>query len=411
MEQHLLSSFLVIGVNYKKSNSIIRSQFALTKVQIKTLLNQAKVAGVPALFVVSTCNRTELYTYQPYYKTVVGLLAHLTHNSVEDFQAHAFKKTAIHAVEHLLEVSTGLDSQILGDYEIVGQIKQAYAMAKEAGTVDTFLDRHISIALQCSKKVKTETRISSGTTSVAFAAIQFLKGHFSSLHHKKIVLVGTGKIGGHTCKNLLDYTDAASITLINRTEAKAVIMANELDVATLPFEQLSQGLSGADIIIVSTAGINPLITADLLPAHKEQLLIDLSIPNNIHPHCGTMPDKKLVSVDDLASINDATLEARQQEVPLARTIIKEHLEQFEEWLQVRKHAPFISATRNRLINMGQCDMFKTYTLATPLLFVQHPMEQKMQKAIRHLAKNIKEQNKGGCNVIEAINHFMTPTAN
>ncbi|MES2773548.1 MAG: glutamyl-tRNA reductase [Bacteroidota bacterium] len=410
MEQYLLSSFLVTGVTYRKSNSFVRSKFAITKEQQQQLLVQAKLAGVQGLFIVSTCNRTELYTYQQYHKIVVQLLLQFTGNSLEAYQEHFFTKTALAAASHLLQVSTGLDSQILGDYEIVGQLKQSFAAAREAGTIDTFLDRCISNSLQCSKKVKTDTKISSGTTSVAFAAVQFLNQHFTSVVNKKIVLLGTGKIGSHTCKNLLDYTDAASITLINRTATKALVLASQLGLETLPYQQLPLALAQADIIIVSTADNSPLVTPMLLPEGKEQLLIDLSIPNNIDTACGAMPCKRLINVDELATIADATLAARRMEIPMAEAIIHDHLEQFTDWLSARKHAPYIAAARHHLLGMENCNMFKNYKKTNPHLFVHYPMKQKVQRSIKHLAENINRENRGGCHVIEAINHFITPSS-
>ncbi|MEO7312741.1 MAG: glutamyl-tRNA reductase [Chitinophagaceae bacterium] len=408
MEQHLLSSFLVTGVTFRKSNSVTRSKFALNKDQVAAFLMEAKRLGVQGLMIISTCNRTEFYTYQPYHKLVVQLLSDFTGNSSEDFYQHSFKKKAGDAIHHLLEVSTGLDSQILGDYEIVGQIKQAYAIAKKAGTIDTFLDRLVSASLQCSKKVKTETRISSGTTSVAFASINFLKQHYTWLVNKKIVLIGTGKIGTHACKNLLDYTDAASITLINRTDEKAIELASQLNLSTVPFQELPQAVAEADIIIVSTAGTNPLITPELLPAGKEQVLIDLSIPNNIDPDCGSMAGKRLINVDGLSTISDATLASRRMEIPLAQAIIEEHFVLFMDWLIMRRHAPYIAAAKHQLLFLEQCDLFQNYSKTQPLLFVHHPMEQKVQRTIKQLAENIKKENRGGCHVIDAINHFITP---
>ncbi len=411
MEQHLLSSFLVTGVTFRKANSVTRSKFALTKEQVILFLQQANLLGVQSLFFISTCNRTEFYTYQVYQKVVIGLLSCFTGNSEEDFNQHCFNKKADEAIQHLLEVSAGLDSQILGDYEIVGQIKQSYAIAQKAATIDTYLDKLISIALQCSKKVKTDTKISSGTTSVSFAAIRFLKEQSNGLANKKIVLIGTGKIGTHTCKNLLDYTDAAAVTLINRTDSKAIELASKLQLSALPYSQLHTAISGADIIIVSTADTNPLITPQLLPANKEQVLIDLSIPNNIHPDCGIVPNKRLVNVDELSTIGDATLASRREEIPIAAAIIKEHIGLFMEWLNMRRHAPYIAAAKNQLLGLEKCNMFKNYTKTQPLLFINHPIEQKVQKSIKHLAENIKKENRGGCHVLEAINYFITPGPN
>lgn len=411
MEQHLLSSLIVTGVTFRKTNSVTRSKFAIPKGQLESFLQEAQSLGVPSIFVLSTCNRTEFYTYQPYYKLVVQLLSKYTGTSIEEFNEHNFILKATDAVMHLMQVSTGLDSQILGDYEIVSQIKQSCAIARNCGTIDTFLDKLISTALQCSKKVKTETQLSSGTTSVAFAAISFLKEHGGSLATKKIVLIGTGKIGRHTCKNLLDYTDAGNVTLINRTDATAEELASQLNLITLPYSQLPEAVNQADIIIVSTAGTSPIIFPSLLPQQKEQILIDLSIPNNIHPACGMLPNKLLVNVDGLSAINDATLELRQREVPMAENIIEDHITLFLEWLNMRKHAPYIAIAKLQLMGLEQCNIFKRYSSTQHKLFVPYPMKQRVEKTIRHLAENIRKEDRGGCHIIDAINYFITPSSN
>jgi glutamyl-tRNA reductase len=183
-----------------------------------------------------------------------------------------------------------LDSQILGDYEIVGQMKVAVKFAKEHGFVGGFTERLFNTVLQSSKAIKNETALSGGTISVSFAAIQFIKEQTANTSDKKIVLLGTGKIGRNTCKNLMDYFDTKNITLINRTDFKATALAAELGIlCTAPYANLQEEVDAADIVIVAT---NARKSGD----HQRKpctgcgpkLLIDLSIPNNIEPAVGLL---------------------------------------------------------------------------------------------------------------------------
>ena len=184
--------------------------------------------GIKELFVLSTCNRTEIYGFAENAANLCELLCTQTQGSLANFIEMSYIKNGRQAIEHLFDVAAGLDSQILGDYEIIGQIKQSVKFSKQNNFIGAYLERMVNGVLQSSKAIKNTTELSGGTVSVSFAAIQYIKEHITNLADKKILLLGTGKIGRNTCKNLVDYLQTKNITLINRTETKAAELATEL---------------------------------------------------------------------------------------------------------------------------------------------------------------------------------------
>ncbi|HET9824316.1 MAG TPA: glutamyl-tRNA reductase, partial [Chitinophagaceae bacterium] len=223
-----ISKFWIAGINYKKTDAAIRGQFAIQTDQYKNILNEGLASGLNELFVLSTCNRTEIYGFADDASQLVELVTSQTAGNRETFGELAYIKNGRDAIQHLFYVSAGLDSQILGDYEIVGQIKAAIKFAKENGCINGSLDRLVNTVLQSSKAIKNQTELSGGTVSVSFAAVQYIREHVPAVADKKILLLGTGKIGKTTCKNLVHYLKTTNITLINRTEERAAELAKEL---------------------------------------------------------------------------------------------------------------------------------------------------------------------------------------
>ncbi len=216
-----INHFFVTGINYKKTDAAIRSQYAVSNSVYESILCSASHKGLRELFVISTCNRTEIYGVTDDVQHLVQLLCSETNGNEATFKQLAYVKQGYDAIEHLWQVAAGLDSQILGDYEIVGQLKLAVKFAKERGFVGTFTDRLINGALQASKAVRSQTQISGGTISVSFAVIQYIKANVPHFQNKKILLIGAGKIGRNTCRNIIDYLGNRHLTLINRTLDKA----------------------------------------------------------------------------------------------------------------------------------------------------------------------------------------------
>jgi len=401
--------FFIAGINYKKTDAGVRGQFAINNDQYVSLTQKAKQAGIKEFFVLSTCNRTEIYGVAQSAEALVGLLCSQTAGTIQDFKQLSYIKSGPEAVAHLFEVAAGLDSQILGDYEIVGQIKQATRLAKENGFIGTFMERLVNSVLQSSKAIKSQTHLSGGTVSVSFAAIQFLKEHIADFSNKSILVLGTGKIGSNTCKNLVDYLGTRNITLVNRTEDKAQQLADELGLKTAAYEHLDEQVQLADIVIVATNATEPVITKTSLQKSSAKILIDLSIPNNIDPAAKELPNITLANVDDLSTINDKTLQKRQAEVPKAKAIIAEHIGEFTAWHGMRKHVPVLKAVKAKLYDMQNCALFQS---AYPELSVvtDEPAEA-IQKVITNMAVKMRSQHQPGCNYIEAINDFITSRVN
>ncbi|MBN9296890.1 MAG: glutamyl-tRNA reductase [Filimonas sp.] len=398
--------FFIAGINYKKTDASIRGTFAIQNDQYINLLNSARLAGLNEIFVLSTCNRTEIYGVANELNQLSDLLCNHSNGSKEKFEELSYIKKGHEAIEHLFAVAAGLDSQILGDYEIVGQMKQAIRIAKENGCIGTFLERLSNIVLQSSKAIKTSTELSGGTVSVSFAAIQCIRENFADVSNKKIVLLGTGKIGRNTCKNLIDYLGAKDITLINRTEEKAKELAAELNIKAAPYSEAALQVAQADIVVVATNAEEPVIKTVSLINSTPKLLIDLSIPNNIEASAKSLPHITLVNVDDLSRINDITLQKRMAEVPKAKAIIAEHMMEFADWNQMRKNVPVLKAVKQKLIDMHQCNLF----LATNEAACDNAApktDQGIQKVINNMAQRMREQNQPGCNYIEAINDYIT----
>ena len=403
-----ISKFYAIGINYKKSNATTRGLFAIAHEQYAAILEQASAIGLNELFILSTCNRTEIYGFAENAKQLIALLCSQTKGSTTTFNELAYIKQGKQAIQHLFEVSAGLDSQILGDYEIVGQIKAAVKFSKQHGFIGVFMERLVNYVLQSSKAIKNETAISGGTISVSFAAVQYIREKIKDVASKKILLLGTGKIGRNTCKNLVDYLGTKNIVLINRTEEKASELATELGLKYAPVHELADQIASSDIILVATGASQPTILRSHLEGKGEKLIIDFSVPYNVEQSAQDLNNIHLVNIDELSKINDETLARRQAEIPKATAIIARHLADFSDWLSMRRHAPILKAVKIKLKEIYSSPLFSSYS--STVNFAGSNPDEKIQRVINGMASKIRLQNQGGCNYIEAINEFIAAEA-
>ena len=393
--------FFAIGINYKKTDASKRGIFSINHEQYDLLIQSAHQFGIDEFFVLSTCNRTEIYGLANNANTLIDLLCSQTAGQKETFIEYAYIKKDIEAIKHVFSVAAGLDSQILGDYEIVGQLKTAIKFSKDRNHIGPFIERLINTVLQSSKSIKNQTELSSGTVSVSFAAIQFIKNNVTDIHTKKIALIGTGKIGTNTCKNLIDYLGAKHITLLNRTDETAESLATTMNVFHAPFSALKKVVNDADIIIVSTNASEPIISKSDIFSDSQKIMIDLSIPNNINPDTSTLDNVMLANVDDLSKINDDNLYKRQNEIPKALAIIDSHTSDFLDWLQARRFAPAIKAVKEKLNEISANKLF-------PIEYNYSEKEdtQKIEKIVKNTAVKMRIDQQVGCSYIEAINEYI-----
>ena len=385
-------TFYAVGLSYKKADAEMRGKFSLDEQSKTNLLHQAKAEGIDSLIVTSTCNRTEIYGFAQHPFQLIKLLCENSQGTVEDFQKVAFVYKNSEAINHMFRVGTGLDSQILGDFEIISQLKNAFVKSKELELANAFLERLVNAVIQASKKIKNETEISSGATSVSFASVQYIFKNVEDIASKNILLFGTGKIGRNTCENLVKHTKHEQITLINRTKEKAEKLAKKLDVIVKDYTDLQIELQKADVVVVATGAQNPTVDKAILNLKKPLLILDLSIPKNVNENVKDIEGVTLVHMDELSQITDETLENRKKHIPAAEAIIEEIKDEFMAWTKQRKFAPTIHALKAKLNTIKEGELnFQRKKLAN---FDEEQAElitaRIIQKITNHFANHLKD---------------------
>jgi len=419
MEQYNISkgtSFYAIGLSYKKADADIRGHFSLDDSSKIALLQQAKSSHIEGLIVTSTCNRTEIYGFAQHPFQLIQLLCDNTKGTVEEFQKVAYVHKSRSAVSHMFRVGSGLDSQILGDFEIISQIKTSAKLSKRHGLLNPFIERLVNAVIQASKRIKTETEISSGATSVSFASVQYIMKEVENISKKNILLFGTGKIGRNTCENLVKHTKNQNITLINRTKDKAEKIAGKFNLIVKDYAYLQEEITEADVLIVATGAQNPTIDKQLIQTNKELLILDLSIPKNVHQNVTELNNVSLLHLDHLSQITDETLENRKKHIPLAEIIIEEVNSEFNNWLETRKFAPTIKALKHKLLDFATSEL-DTQRKKQPN-FDEDQAEiisnNIIQKITNHFAHHLKEDNVStdeSLELIKKVFQLEEPTKN
>lgn len=340
-------NFYCIGLSYLKADATIRGIFSISAENKELLLQRAKELQFEELLLISTCNRTELYGYAENPFQLIQLLCSYSNGTIDEFQKVGYVYKSKEALQHLFEVGTGLNSQILGDFEIIGQMKQAFTLSREKGLANAFLERLMNSVINASKRIKNETVLSSGAASVSFTAVQYIMQHITDVSNKNILLFGIGEIGRNTCENLIKHTQNDHITLINRTKQKAEEVAGKFNVIVKDFEMLTAELAHTDVLIVATGAATPTIHSEHIGSNP-LLILDLSIPKNVSEAVKALPNVTVIHMDELSKRKDEALERRKEAIPEALQIIKEVKEEFLQWLDNRKFAPTIKALKTKL---------------------------------------------------------------
>ncbi len=396
--------FYVIGLSYKKADAKMRGEFSLDQTAKTNLLIQAKANGIESLVATSTCNRTEIYGFARHPFELIKLLCDNTQGTVEDFQSVAYVYKNSDAIHHMFKVGAGLDSQILGDFEIISQLKLSANISKEHDLLNTYLERLINAVIQASKRIKTETELSSGATSVSFASVQYIKKTVNKISSKNILLFGTGKIGRNTCENLIKHTKNEHITLINRTRDKADKIAGKFKLLVKDYSQLQEEIGNTDVLIVATGAQNPTIDKHLIQNKKPLLILDLSIPKNVNENVMDLPLVTLVHLDYLSQMTDETLEKRKIYIPIAESIISDIQKEFEAWVDNRKFAPTIKALKQKLQLFATAEMDAQRKKTNEFNEAQAELisANLVQKITNHFAHHLKDDTNSRSESLELI---------
>ena len=354
---HQTSDFAVLSISYEKADAETRGRFAFFDDHIKAFVNQIHEQDYGDAFVVSTCNRTEIYSTTKNYLHIAELYCNTVGVSLSEFLNYVNVLQREDALYHLFRVAAGLESQIIGDFEIVSQIKNAYHRFKTYKDFSNpYLERAINSSIQISKRIKNETGISTGSASVSYAAVHYIMNNTKHIHEKNILLLGVGEIGQNTIENLVKHIYQPNIKIANRSFEKAEKIADKYNIPQIDFDTFPEELKKTDVLIVATGAQKYIVNQDNFPKEKEMLVIDLSIPNNVQKEIGNLENVTLIDVDQLSQTIKATMDQRKKEIPKAEAIIKDMAKEFVDWEKKRKLAPQINHFKNSLKRIEEIEM-------------------------------------------------------
>jgi len=348
--------YCVVGLSYKNADLSVRGRFSLNKSKTDLLLSRAKADGVEELMVISTCNRTELMGKVENPEILINYLCTFSGGDPKLFSDKGYVLTNKAALHHVFRVGCGLESQIVGDFEIIGQLKKSFQNSKKHQMVNGFSERLVNAVIQSSKRIKTETKLSSGATSVSFASVHYILNKVKEVSNKNILLFGTGKIGRNTCENLIKHTQNDHIVLVNRSEESAQKVAGKFNLVVKNIKELKSEIAHADIMIVATGALDVTVDNTLVPKNKPLLILDLSVPSNVDPKLKDLDNITLVNLDELSQLTNNTLEQRKQFIPQANNILRQVEADFLQWVDHRKFAPMLKALKKKLLNGQQKEL-------------------------------------------------------
>ena len=391
----------LLGLNHKTAPISVREKFVFCEEDVKRFVPQLIAIGLSGAIVVSTCNRTEIYFEYP------GSDIDSFTDKIEDklfecrradksVSAHFYRKYQEDASLHLFRVASGLDSMALGEYQIVGQLKDAFAIAEKHRINSSSLIRLFNKAFEAGKKVRTQTELSKGAVSISYAAVELASQKLHNLCSHPTLLVGAGQTGELTLQNLIKK-GCSKFTIINRTFEKACELADRHKGLAKDFSELENELITNDIVIASTASKKALITKEMIEKvmsrrqNKPMFFVDLSVPHNIATNVSELENVFVFDVDDLNAIVDETFGKRQGEIEKAEKIIAAIVNEFTDWQYARNLTPTFQSISDNFqeINKTELEGFMKRRLNNDgedaSLYADHITN----KFIRLMIKNVK----------------------
>jgi len=361
-------SIVLVGVNHKSAPVAVREQLAFTE--------EACAAGLRSLvdgqivreaLIVSTCNRVEVLT-----ETASGQLSGTTERVMQFlsrsdylprsfYETHLYTHTDDQAVRHLFRVTSSLDSMVVGEPQVLGQVRKAYSIALEAGTAGRVLNRLVHHAFRTAKRVRNETGIGANAVSISYMAVELGKKIFKSLKGQTALLIGAGEMAELSARHLIN-AGVSRVLLANRTAEPATRLASELGGEAITFDQLSSYLAEADIIICSTAADHYVITEQMARdalnkrRNRPSFFIDISVPRNIDPAVGDIANVFVFDIDDLESVISSNIREREREAQRAELIVESEIMQFQQALRALDIGPTIGALRQKLQDIARLEL-------------------------------------------------------
>lgn len=352
-------NIFAVGVNHRTAPIDVRDELHLSPEEIERSLIDLKKSLLKEAMIISTCNRTELYGI-PYDDDTDGIalrnyLLNIKPN-IHLKEDHVFRLFTCSAANHLLKVAAGIDSLVIGDVQVLNQVKEAYELAVKTETTGNVFHHLLHTALHTGKRVRTETTLGIGAVSISFAAVELAKKIFEDLHHKKVLLIGLGETGTLTARHLIDK-GVEHLFVTNRTRARADAIANEYRARVIDYDDFPAAIHDVDIVITATSSETFIVTVEIVKSamkkrlNRPLLIIDIATPRNTDPKANEVSNVFLKDIDSLQYIVDRNLVKRQEEIPKAQIIIAEELANFFIWFNSLEAAPTITQLRDKFENI------------------------------------------------------------
>jgi glutamyl-tRNA reductase len=383
-----------VGVNHRTAPVEVREKLSFPAHSLSNDLKRLySYPGIDGCAIISTCNRTEIYV-TPFelddgLHAIWEFMAEHSGLDISEIKSCTFVHTLYDAVRHLFRVSAGLDSMILGETQILGQVREAYDKALAVGTTNSIINTLFKQAIVVGKRVRTETGIDKNAVSVSYAAVELARQKFGDLNGRSVLVVGAGKMSELTAKHLVS-NGVSGVIVSNRSYDRAEMLAEKFNGRAVKFDELFRHMNNADIVISSTAARHYIIRyADMLELihakeNKSLILIDIAVPRDIDPRVGKIPGVTLYDIDDLQMVVDNNLTERRQAAILAEGIIEEELNEFLKWLATQFVVPTIAALRDMGEQIKQSELQRAFNRLGELT----PRE---QKVIGTMANSIVKQ--------------------
>jgi glutamyl-tRNA reductase len=361
-------AIVLVGVNHKTAPVEVRERLAFS--------DEACAEGLRTLvdgeiiregLIVSTCNRVEILTattadqLQQGAQRITDFLDSARGLPAGFVAKHLYSHTDDQAVRHLFRVASSLDSMVLGEPQVLGQVRRAYSLAVEAGTAGRVLNRLVHHTFRVAKRIRTETGIAANAVSISYMAVELGKKIFNSLKGHTVMLIGAGEMAELSARHLVN-AGASRVLIANRTEEAARRLANEFGGEVIPFEQLAEFLPEADVVICSTGAPEYVVTEPLTRQVRERrrnkptCFIDISVPRNIDPAVGKLPNVFIFDIDDLESVISSNIREREREAERAELIVQSEVMQFQQALRAMDIGPTIGAVRQKLQELARGEM-------------------------------------------------------
>ncbi|WNC70991.1 glutamyl-tRNA reductase [Thalassotalea psychrophila] len=354
-------SIFAVGINHKTAPVSVREKVAFTPDNLTHALQQMiEELSCKEAAILSTCNRTELYFVQDkpiaeVQQRITGWLENYHNVPASMISPTLYWHHDQQAVNHMMRVACGLDSLILGEPQVLGQMKQAYSQAKAAGSMQMIMERLFQRTFGVAKQVRTDTEIGASAVSVAFAAVSLAKHIFAKLEKSKVLLIGAGETIELVAKHLYD-NKVGKITVANRTVARAAKMATEIGAEVITLAQIPEHISDADIVISSTGSTLPIIGKGMVETalqkrrHRPIFMVDIAVPRDIEEQVGELQDVFLYTVDDLQGIVAQNMENRRKAADQAEKIVVTQTDDFMAWLRGLNTQDAVIAYRNQCMS-------------------------------------------------------------